>query len=161
MAAPKIDIETVLAEVLAILTANFNTRLAAITTEKADDITLAAIDSGAYFFQDLNGKTANFNPFVLYQVSSIETSEDEMGHTLTSLRLVVAVVLADEGQDETVARRLFRYGRALREVLEENWELPKSAAKLSIISQVPIAVALTDSSELHRAIGVTLKVELG
>lgn len=156
----QIDPEFIMAEILAVMQGGLNDRLSAITDEKDDDIDLAPIDEDAYFFQELNGKTVNFDPFVLYAIQSIK-GEGSEGYTQTQLEIAVVVCLEDQGQDEAIGRRILRYGRALRQLFEDNFQLPESKAKVVVASQVPVEISLLNSSNSHRAIGVTLQVDLG
>lgn len=154
------DFESICAEVKAIMVANLNTRLAAISTEKGDSIALRTVNAEAYFFQTLDQEPAAFDPFVFYGISEIE---GEGGATQTPMKLKIfcVVICADEGEDEFTSNRMFRYQRALREIFEENFELPESQVKLVVSSLVPVEVKLLNSTQSHRAIGVELAADLG
>mgnify|MGYP003661754413 FL=1 len=66
------DLESLMSDVETIMTTNLNTKIGDINTEKADSITLLTIDSAAYFMQDLDHESLNFNPFVFYSVEDID-----------------------------------------------------------------------------------------
>lgn len=156
----KIDFETILDEVKTVMTANLNTRISAITAEKGSGVSLRTIDSAAYFLQTLDSRPAMFDPFVFYGISNIE---GDGGHSATPMKLTMfcIIVCSDDGEDDQTARRMFRYQRALREIFEENFELPESSVKLSVSSLVPVEVTLLNTTQSHRAIGVELVADLG
>lgn len=155
------DIESIMNEVKAVMTTSLNTRLASIDSEKADAITLKAVSLSSYYHQELNGGTINTNPFVFYGISDIQGEASINGSTSTELTIFAILVLTDEGQDLAIANRMLRYQRALREIFEDNFELPESRVKLSITSQVPVEVTLLNSTQTHRAIGISLHADLG
>lgn len=156
MATPKYDVERFCADLKTILAASLNTKISEINSEKNDSTTLAAVDSNAYFFQELNGRATNFDPFVLYSVEEIQ-SEGTGPTTSITPTVHVVLVLADGGQDtESVAVRMLRYQRALREVFEENWTSNKYGVKLRISSMVPVQFSLMNSANPFRAIGVSV-----
>lgn len=156
----KADFETICDEIKSILSSGLNTRLGVIDSEKDDGIELKEINSNAYFFQDLNGVTINYNPFLFYGLINVE-GEGDLGHTPAKLEIFVAVAIEDRGEDISVSRRLFRYQRAVRELLEEGFDSLPSGAKMSVQSQVPVELRLMNTSFAHRAIGVIVTVDLG
>lgn len=157
-----IDFETICDDVLSIMTANLNQKITDINTEKGDSITLKAVPTGAYIFGSLNGKTANYDPFVFYGIQAINEIEDDVQvYAASSIEIAVVVLLADMGDDIEIDRRLLRYGRALKEVFEDHFELSQSGGKIRVSSKPPVEVQLKNSSNFHRACGVTLGIELG
>jgi len=157
----KYDVEKFCADLKTVLAANMNAKLLQIDAEKADAITLKPVDANAYFFQELNGNTANYDPYVLYSI-------EDMGSTglgpVTVERPVVhfVVVLADTGQDATgIAARMLRYQRALKEIFEEHWAENGNGIKLEISSMVPVQFSLMNSANPFRAIGVAVTGQLG
>lgn len=154
------DIESFLADVKALLLSDLNSKLSAITSEKNDGITLKAVDASAYFLQSLNGTQVNHNPFIFYGVQDIATTGNH-SYSSQKVDVVVAVVLEDAGQDVDIAPRLFRYGRALHEVIEEGFDRNTNGVKLMVQSLVPIDFKLMNSSTNHKAIGVLVQADLG
>lgn len=155
------DIEQLLTDIKTILVDNLNVKITAINTEKNDSITLDSIESSAYFMQGMDGPQTNFDPFVYIGVTDIKGEEGLMSYTATLLDIAVAIIVADEGQDVEMWKRMFRYQRALREVFEENFDFKAGTVKLSVRSQVPIEIQLLNNSYSHKAIGVTLGADLG
>ncbi len=154
------DIEMLLSDIKSVLLANLNTKITALNSEKNDSISLTAIDSTAYALQSLNGANINFDPFIFYAVQDVK-SVGQAGATSMIVDVVVAVVKEDQGMDLDIANRMFRYGRALKEVFEENFDQNAGAVKLTIQSLVPVEFMLMNSSFNHRAIGVLIQAEIG
>jgi hypothetical protein len=157
----KYDLERLLADIEALMVANLNTKLAAINTEKNDAITLKEVSSDAYFFQGMNSKQANYNPFVIYSIEDIQSSAME-GLTIQSAVIQIALVLEDKGEDTgpNVMKRMLRYQRALEEIFEENFQLIENGVKLKVQSLMPGLFALEDSSEFYRVVGINLSASI-
>jgi hypothetical protein len=157
------DIESLLVDVQAILASNLNTKISAINSEKNDTISLGSIDSNAYFMQSMDAEQANYDPYVVYSVIDIDDEADRanFSRAVTNLQLAVVIVVSDEGNDVNISKRMFRYGRALKEVFTENFNSISEGVKLSVQSQVPVNLALINDSFTHRAVGVTLRASMG
>lgn len=157
------DIEQLLVDIQDIMVSDLNTKILAINAEKDDDLTLRQIPRLAYFMQSMDERHANFNPFVYFGVESIEEdgSGTNFGHTAEKVTIAVAIVVADEGSEVDMARKLFRYQRALKEIFEENFNSISEGVKIAVQGQVPIDLSLVNNDFKHKAIGVTLKVAMG
>ncbi len=64
------DLENLLDDVKGIMTTNLNTKISAINSEKGDSTTLLTVDNSAYFLQELDNTSVNYNPFVFYILKS-------------------------------------------------------------------------------------------
>lgn len=157
--ATKRDLENILDDIETLLKAQYNTKLTAIDTEKADGITLAPVATGAYFMQTLNNTVANFNPFIFYGVEQIEPRDGIGPATASRYLFNIVLALADGGNDPDYARRLFRYSRALQEVFEENFAKISHSSKFRIETLEPVPLKLINSSQPYRAVGVKLDFE--
>ncbi len=157
--AKKFDLESFLDGIATIYQANLSAKLLEIAAEKADGMVLKPVANEAYFFQNLGGKSMNYNPCILVGLQDIQ-SEGRGPHTLQSMVVNVVLILADEGEDVNVGRRMLRYSRALREVLEANWSDP-SILKSEVSSLVPIDFKLLESDQLYRAVGIEIKAAIG
>jgi len=152
----KFDIESLLAEIETFMKDNLNTKLLAIDAEKNDGIVLKPVDSTAYFFQTLNEKVVNLNPFIFYGVDDIDTVSDGPG-TLEDITIGVILVLADDAEDDTVARRMLRYNRALKELFADNFDKTTNKVKLSVKAYPPTQfTSEVNSSKPSRAAAITL-----
>lgn len=156
----KYDVESLLADVKTIISANFNSKIAAINLEKNDSIALDQLDAGAYFLQQLNGRMANYNPICLYGVENIESSSRG---PLSSKKIEISVIIiaADSGEEVEIGARMFRYQRALEEIFQEKWNGGSHPVKFEIRSLVPIPFQDMNTSNSYRAIGLVLEGNLG
>jgi hypothetical protein len=150
------DLEQLMAEIQALLAANFNTKVAAISTEKADSMVMKTVASGAYF-TTMNFKQANYNPFILYGIEDIQSDSTESA-SIRTVTIQVALILTDSGDDTDVKMqaRMLRYLRALEEVFQDSYQLAESGVKLKIQSLRPDTFAYANSTELARVVGVNL-----
>lgn len=158
------DLEVILDEIKGALQTTLNIKIAAVTAEKAASdlangisVTLKPIDSRAYFLQTLNDAIANYDPFILYGL------DDPRGFgigpaTGKNYKITVAICVSDTGQDKEIARRMFRYSRALEETIEFYFAGIKSGFKLTVESLAPTAFTLMNTTNDYRAIGVSITV---
>lgn len=148
------DLEDILVDLKAALVANLNTKIAAIGTIKGDSLSAPTIDSDAYFLQSLGEKVANFNPFIFYGVSDIRA--DGIGpRAIKNYVLQVVLCIQDFDQDGGMSNRMFRYGRAIEEVLEENWVLANKI-KMRIEALPPADFKMQNTSTMYRCVGANV-----
>jgi hypothetical protein len=151
----KYDLEDLCADIATVLQTNLNSKLSEIDSEKNDGIVLKQVTGDAYFFQELNNKVANFDPFVLYGVESVQTLSQE-GAAAQVATISVVIVVSDPGLDPELPKRMIRYARALHEIFEENYSLLRLSSKLIIQNLMPVSFNLLNSSQSYRAAGVNL-----
>lgn len=158
----KYDLEIFMREIESLVKLNLNNAIAAMNAEKNDSIVLKTIDDDAYFFQSLNGKEINYDPYLYYGLMTIETkgTNAPYGKTAESPSITVAIVFSDEGNEVDISWRALRYLRILKELFENNFDQNKNGVKLSVYSQVPVELQLLDDSRTDRAVGVILKADL-
>ena len=153
------DLDNLMSDVKTIMTSNLNTKISAINSEKADSITLASLDANAFFLQDLDHTTMNYDPFILYAVEGIEA--DGFGpSTVVTYSISIALILANQNTTD-IASRMFRYQRALKEIFEENFMIKSNANLLSIDLMTPIPLESLNQSFEYRAIGIQLNTSIG
>jgi hypothetical protein len=152
----KYDVETLLFDVQALLSANLNTKIAAINTEKGDSITLKNVDSSAYFLQELNGPPVNLNPFILYGEEKIDAQYQTGNHSKV-VTISVVIVVVDEGEDgkDVITKRMLRYRRALEEVIEDSFQLVGNA-NILMVQSLPAYGFKIDEGNSYRAIGINI-----
>jgi hypothetical protein len=151
----KYDLERFLEDIEAILVDQLNDKLVQIDTEKADDIILKPVDDGAYFLQELNSRVANYDPFVVYSIESMEPIST-LGGTASKVTVSIVLIIADNGQDIAITKRILRYSRALKEVIEENFALDENGINLEVQSLVPVEFQRLNTSENYRAVGINV-----
>lgn len=153
------DIDSWIDDFETFIKANLNTYITQVNTEKSDSL-LKTIDSNAYFFQTMNDRVANYDPFIFYGISDLESIG--IGPQLSEKYMIdLIVVLTDTGQDLLTGKKLLRYNRALKEMIKKSWDIIGKGMKLKISSLVPVAFKLANSSNEYRAIGITIEVNLG
>lgn len=154
------DLESLMSDVKSILTTNLNTKIGNINTEKGDSITLLTVDSAAYFMQDLDHESLNFNPFVFYSVEDIDGTGFGP-NTPQEFLINVILVLADQSGLTDVSTRMFRYSRALKEIFEENFSIKSNSNFISINVLAPVPLTSLNESMEFRAIGIQIKSSIG
>lgn len=154
----KYDIEQFMTELEQFLKDNLNNKIAAVNAEKGD-FSIDTISDDAYFLQTWNDKIANFNPVVFFGVDSVRSESN--GPAVKKIYGVsVIIVFEDSGEDLNTPKKLYRYSRCLEEIFKENWDKMKNSVKIKIESMVPVSFQLVNSSNFHRAIGITLDFTL-
>lgn len=124
--AQKLDIEVLVGQVAAYMIANFNTKVAAINSEKADALSIKTVSDGAYFIQTLNENVANYDPYVFIGVMDPVGGESNGFESSQIVPINVALAIADSGTDPNLWRKLYRYQRALKEMFENDWNKSNS-----------------------------------
>lgn len=158
MSARRFDMEDFCASIEDLLKSKLNTQIEAIESEKNDDIKLKTIPDEAYFFQTLDERTANYNPFILYGIEDIATTPNGP-FAVDELSVSVVVILEDNGIKHPI-QRLLRYQRAMKQVFEKYWDQIE-ATKIEIKSLRPIELQALNSSNPFRAIGLNITAGLG
>lgn len=154
------DIEKILDDIDTFLKANLNTQIAALNTEKGDSISLTTVDSDSYFYQSLNNKVANADPFVFYGVVD---SVSEPAGPVTGVTYTIQVVIAkvDSGNDPDIGKRILRYGRVLKDLFENKWSSVSGSAKFEVSSLQPAGFdGLLNNSAKYRVVGVNLQTSI-
>lgn len=162
--ATKYDLESLLADTLTVLSNNLNTKISEITTEKGDSLELKTIPTDAYFLQTLNDRMANFDPFVFYGIGEIKPADGaKAGYSGYNVQVEVLVCVRDSGLVDGIAKQMFRYGRALKEIFESNalTGFDKGRVKPIVEGLTPIDIGILNDSFTHKAVGVILRASIG
>lgn len=149
------DIESLLDDIESILKAGLNTKITEINAEVIDDIVMKTIDSDAYFLQELNSKTSNWNPIVLYGVSNIDTMSNGQD-VMSKVSVEIIIIFEDNGIEKSIPKLAYRYNRALKDVIRDNWSLSTNANKLEMEDLLPIPYTKLNSSQKARATGIKI-----
>lgn len=154
----KIDIELLLDQVKSVMKDNLNTKLTEVSNDKDDGIELAILKDGAYFLQTLDDGIANYDPYIAYGVTDIQTVS--IGpQSADKIFVSIVLVLADNGVTDLI-KRLFRYQRALKEIFEENWQFHNTSSKINVNSSTVVPLESLDSSAQYKAIGIDIELNL-
>lgn len=158
MPAAKNDLELIVDRIATLLKNNLNTKLASITTEKNDSITMEQFNStNAYALLELNTKIFNFDPILAILVDDI-TSDSRGPATMHLASLFILAIKADNGTDaaDVVHRKMCRYMRAIEEVFEDNFDSLELGTKYNIRSLAPKRLADLNDDKPFRSAGVVL-----
>ena len=156
--AAQYDIERLIDDLVGLVKTNLNTKLTEITIEKGDSLTLKSVNDSAYIIQSMNQKIINFDPFIWVIVNNPES--DGIGpHTALTVPVDIVILVKDQNQDQNLYKRMFRYGRALKEVIEDNWEKISFGIKLKVNSLAPAPVVLFNTSDPYKAVGVQVEAD--
>ncbi len=157
---PKYDIENLLEDVKAILVANLNTKVAAIESEKEaagkQAVTMLSVASGNYYEQNWSDKILNTNPSIFYGVEQVQATGAGPA-TAQAIKVFVEIICIDKQEDLFMSKRINRYSRAIKEVLESNYDQLSQGNQMHIETVRPVAFRLDmDSSEEVHVGGVSL-----
>lgn len=157
--AIKYDVEDLLADIQGLMADNLNTKIAAVDADKSSSLSLKTVNASAYFLQTLNDKATNYDPFIIYGVDDVEA--DGRGPcTIERIKMSVVLVLADNGQDINIAKRMFRYRRALLEIFQDNWFLVNNSIKLRVAPSIPVPLTQINSDHRFQAVGLMIDADL-
>ena len=160
MAYPLYDVESLMRDIESFLKAKFNPQLLVIDAEKADGLTLAPLDTAAYFWNWMGDQVANYNPFIFYGIDSEEPASIGPG-TVRVFTIQVFVVLTDSQNDPEIMKRMYRYQRALFQIFEKDWSTVGRGVNFEITGLLPLVFSLFQTQNMHRGIGIQLKAALG
>lgn len=165
---PKYDVENLLSDIRAILIANLNASIVAVEAEKIAQglpvTNIKAVDTSigadglerGYFEQDWSDKILNTSPAIWYGIEAMPPVGIGPA-TQTEFKIFIDVVHVDSGQDTLRNKRTNRYTRAIRDVIEANWDRLPGGTKTKIETIQPIAFKINeDSSEEVRVGGVAI-----
>lgn len=152
------DFEELLDSTKQIVVDNLNAKITSIVAEKGDGITPPPVSSSAYFLQSLDESIANFDPFIAYGITDIESNSNGP-QVAEKIFMSFVVVLADNGRKD-INRVMFRYSRALKEIFEENWQIHNSSSKINLNRSTVVPFEALDSSASYKAIGVEIEINL-
>lgn len=154
------DVEVIVNSFETYMKANLNTYISAINTEKSDSITLATVSASAFFFQSMNDRAANYDPYVSWGVSQAGSVSEGAG-VLRALSFYVILVVSDRGEEPELGRKMLRYSRALEDLFSRGWAKIRPDATLRLTNLGEVAFRFQDSQDPYRAVGVELQMQFG
>jgi hypothetical protein len=134
------DVETLVDDLVTMFKAKLGAAITSINSEKGDTL-LVAPDANAWFFQNLNDKMFNYEPFVFYAVDPI-LEQSNSASTSENVKISFEIALVDKGEIDTDSfyRKLLRYTRAFREVFLTNGRNIDSSVSMTIGSLSPLGI---------------------
>jgi hypothetical protein len=154
------DLENLMSDIKSIMVDNLNTKINAINTEKSDSTTLLTVDNNAYFLQELDSTTINYNPFIFYSCEEIEGTGFGP-NTPQEFLINCVLVLADQSAYSDIPSRMFRYLRAMKEIFEENFSIKTNSNFISINQITPIPLTGLNDQQEFRATGIQIRTSIG
>lgn len=157
------DLEDLCDDIATLLKEKLNAKIEAISNEKADagkSFDLPLIGENNYFFQSWDQKIRNTKVCIFYGIAKVD-AQGIGPNTSESYQLFIEVVYTSSRTDTKSVQRILRYSRALKEVIEENWDELFSGNKLIVETLVPISFILdSNTSEEVRVGGVSIGTSL-
>ena len=154
------DLENLMSDIKSIMVDNLNTKISALNTEKGDSTTLLTVDNNAYFLQELDSTTINYNPFIFYSCEEIEGTGFGP-NTPQEFLINCVLVLADQSAYSDIPSRMFRYLRAMKEIFEENFSIKTNSNFISINQITPIPLTGLNDQQEFRATGIQIRTSIG
>jgi len=159
------DIEDCIDDFETLLKTSLNTKIAAIESEKSSKgkgltTGLSSIAEDAFFRQTWSDKILNYTPAIFFGIENVETTS---GGQLTSenLKIFIECVIVDSGMDTDTHRRINRYSRAIKELIEENFDKLSFASRIKVETVRPTAFKLElDTSEEIKVGGVSVSLSI-
>lgn len=175
MAKRLYDVEDLLDDIVKLLKEKLPAKIeeiSAIKAAKDKAIELAPIPEAAYFYQNWSDDILNYPVGIFYGLETIQATGSGAA-TLELYKIFVEVVLVDGGietasiegeKKATGIRKVNRYARAIREVLEDNFDNPKALpwhTKTNIETVRPLSFTIDgNTSEEVKVGGVSITTGL-
>jgi len=155
----KFDIETLEADLLALVKLKLPAKIAEITAEKADSIALD-VPGNSQYFNSTDDEVDNRKLSVQYGIiendpASISSNTAENGS------YIFLVYLSEINNKPGILRKkLFRYIRALKEVFEENFDRFPCASNMKITTIAPQSWRENEMSPVYKVGGIYIKTSI-
>lgn len=153
----KKDLETFEDDILNIIEGNLASKILLINDEKSDGITLDNIPR-EHWFDGANEKVFNLNAYAVYGFDDIEGMIPNEKAGVITYTFEIAF---NEGMNtKSSKKKALRYGRILKEIIEEN------AYKLAYVSNLEMTlfapISIKDIRENHlKVVGVQISTTMG
>lgn len=153
----KIDIETVENKILEIIQANFNNKIAEINTDKGDSL-LTNIDK---YMNNFYEEVTNYNQFIFYSMDNPVVTSNAGAKFGTDWEMIVEVFLNNTNNETTTRSKIYRYTRALYEIVQENQSLITKYCSLPEISALaPQSVTDINNETPYQIGGIRIKINI-
>lgn len=152
----RFDLELLLSSLKQVCVDNLNTKLAAITLEKADGLALPEIAEDAYFFQVLHRESVGARTSFIYYGAEDPAANPIGPHTAEDYAIFFVVALAREATAQIDVKSL-RYARALKEIFETAFTQNKIRTKILVTSITPTNFGLNGHPGSFTGVGVKVR----
>lgn len=155
----KYDIEVFESDLLSLVQTNLSAKLTAITTEKGDSITLTVPATDQYF-NTTDDEVNNQGIMVLYGVTD-GLIDSISSHSAESIRFMLLVYLDEMNLLQGVVRKkILRYIRALKEIIQENFDKFPTASALQVETIAPQSFQDNERSPVYKVGGVYIQTSI-
>ena len=159
------DIEDCIDDFETLLKTGLNAKISAIESEKAAkgkglSAGLSSVSSNAFFRQTWSDKILSYTPAIFFGVENVEASSGGQ-FTAENLKVFIECVIVDSGMDTDTHRRINRYSRAIKELIEENFDKLSFASRIKVETVRPTAFKIDlDTSEEIKVGGVSVSLSI-
>ena len=140
-----------------------NDKFDEIDNERNDDILLKKINMDeAILFQSWNDRALNFDPILFYSINESKTISPIPSQHAASWEIEFSIIFKElhEGPG-IVAKKLFRYQRALRELFQKDYiTIGNTRRKVEIRNLNPVSFQIQNNDQFFRAVGVVVETTL-
>lgn len=140
----KYDVESFIDDIVGIIQGSLSTKVTAMNAEKNDGLELVSVDDANYY-DDISQQVLNVDPFIYYTPVELDTTTQGQSTSL-KVTIAVSVVFGNLNASGTI-KKVLRYSRILREILQENFKPSSKVSQLKIIEFIPTDIALNDGSD--------------
>lgn len=154
----KIDEEVTLYNVQQMFVDNLNAKIDAINAEKNDSTVLEHIDTAnGYAMLTLDEKLMNVDPFLAILIDDIRTVSIGAASE-SAIDLLCVVIKEDMGEDPQIAKKMLRYMRVCREVVEDHFSDKLGTGQVQIANLAPMYLRGLNTSKRFKGAGVALSM---
>lgn len=157
------DVEQFLDDILGLVKTNLNIEIASIQAEKdtllgSNNISIKTVENKAYYVS-LDEGVANYDPFVYYGVENDQAIPME-GASAENVQAFFFVVLHNSASDAETHRRLLRYTRALKQIMENNFDVISQIGTIKVEAVVPTNFQDMESNTFYKMAGISLSLSI-
>ena len=155
----RFDMEKVLDQYVSTLQDGLNTKINAINAEKNDGITLLEVNTANYF-DSLDDRIANCNPFLYYGIAGVELIEGN-GDFGADVECFFTIALETQGHQAKIYKSMLRYIRALEETfINKLNSFPGEMSRPTIDSILPEDIRDQEGQGFAKIAGVLIKTSI-
>lgn len=150
------DLEAVLLDIETLLKSRLDAEIDIVEADKNDGLVVAGIGQNAYAIQTMDNVIMNYEQFVFIGVTDIRTNSNGPG-TAKDYGIVCMIVSGGKQNQLQNIKRMFRYGRALEQTFQKNWDrISSHRIKFKIESIPPQDYQNLNGTKMYQAVGVVL-----
>jgi len=155
------DEERFLEDVSALLIAGLPAKIIEINDDKDDGIVLENIPADR-FIENLDDSILNFEKFVFQGISGI-SAIGMRGATALDVELFFDIIFVDDqgANSKTVRKKIQRYTRAMREIINKDFRKLECVSDLTVGSMSPTNLSNPEGNVFYKVAGIQVKGTIG